>query len=82
MATDVKNTNGAGSGNTGNVKNGRITVAGNKKNYQYQDAPSGNVEYEISKFDLNYAATSNPVDGAGLDDRFDDPRYYVGDATT
>jgi hypothetical protein len=79
MATDV--TNGAGTG-TGSSKNGGITVRANKKNFQYQDSAEGNEEYLIAKFDLKYTDTADPQDAADLADRFDDPRYYQGDAIT
>ena len=75
MATDVTNISGTG---TGSSKNGRITVQSNRNNFQYQDAAQGNDEYLIAKFDLN----TDPVDGTNLSNRFDDPRYYQGDAIT
>lgn len=76
MATDVKNT---AAGDTGNSKNGGITVQANRGNFQYQDAASGNDEYSIAKFDLKYTDTADPKDAADLADRVDDPRYYQGD---
>lgn len=77
MATDVKNIAG---GDTGNVNNGGVTVQGNRNNYQY--ISDGNVLHPIAKFDLQESVTSDPADGAKLVDRFDDPRYYNGDAVT
>lgn len=82
MALDVKNTDGAGGGDTGNTKNGTITVKGNRNNAQQQDAAGGNQLYSIPKFDLSANVTSDPEDGAKLQDRFDDPRYYQGDLVT
>lgn len=79
MATDVKNT---AAGDTGSAKNGGITVQANRNNFQYQDAAAGNVEHLIAKFDLQESVSGDPADGAKLVDRFDDPRYYQGDATT
>jgi len=79
MATDVKNNQGTDSGSG---KNGSITVQANRKNFQYQDSADGNKDYLIAKFDLGANATSDPTDGADLADRFDDPRYYQGDAVT
>lgn len=79
MATDVTNIAGDG---TGSSKNGSITVRASKKNFQYQDAAQGNDEYLIAKFDLKYSDTGDPKDAADLADRFDDPRYYTGDAIT
>ena len=79
MSTDVKNSAG---GDTGNSKNGSITVRGAKSNFQYQDGAVGNNAYSIAKFDLKYTDTSDPLDAADLADRFDDPRYYTGDAIT
>ena len=73
MATDVKNNAG---GDTGSAQNGRITVAGNRNNYQYQDLQEPDQDYTISKFDNGYIDTEDPTDGAALLDRFDDPTYY------
>lgn len=79
MATDVKNN---ANGDTGSSKNGGITVRATKLNFQYQDSAEGNDEYLIAKFDLKYTDTADPKDAADLADRFDDPRYYQGDAIT
>jgi hypothetical protein len=76
MATDVKN---IAAGDTGAVKNGRTVIklgrAGTlAQRFQSLDSP-GYTEFTISGFD-----TSPP--GCVLADRFDDPRYYTGDAIT
>ena len=73
MATDVKNN---AAGDTGASQNGKITVQANRNNYQYQD-PLRLITFTIANFDLNGAGQ-----GTILADRFDDPRYYTGDAAT
>ena len=78
MATEVKN--GAG-GDTGSSLNGRITVKSNRNETQSYD-PADVDQYLIAKFDLKYTDTAVAIDGADLADRFDDPRYYQGDAVT
>jgi len=74
MATDVVNTAGAG---TGSSQNGNITVMGNRNNRQQQAPPLGTQTFLIAGFDLATAGN-----GTDLADRFDDPRYYQGDAVT
>ena len=72
MATlDVKNIDGTDTGNSENI--GRITVKGNRNNTQKQDLAIKPADYAVSKFDS---------EGPKLLDRFDDPRYYQGDAVT
>lgn len=68
MSLDVKNIAGL---NTGNSQNGRVTVKGNRNDHQQQAAAAGPVEYDLEDFD-----NVGPV----MKDRFDDPRYYQGDA--
>lgn len=79
MSTDVKNKAG---GDTGDTLNGQITVRTNRNGYKSQAAAEGNRLYAISKFDLKYTDTSDPTDAFDTADRFDDPRYYQGDAVT
>lgn len=76
MATDVKNFAGLDSGE---AKNGRTVVKLGKagslaQRFAALDSP-GYTEFTIAGFD-----TSPP--GCILSDRFDDPRYYTGDAIT
>lgn len=74
MATDVKNIAG---GDTGNAENGRSVVliaqAGTARVATLDSA--GLSLFSIADFD-------NSPPGCVLADRFDDPRYYTGDAAT
>jgi len=83
MATQVKNLAGGdtGSGNGGNIvvsTGGRGSAAIFKRTLAQGIQP----DYLIAKFDLKYTDTTNPIDGADLEDRLDDPRYYQGDLIT
>ena len=81
MATEVVNTGGTG---TGSSSRGGITVktSGSRTDNSQKLAQGIEEDYLIAKFDLKYTDTAEPIDGADLADRLDDPRYYQGDAIT
>ena len=74
MATDVKN---IAAGDTGSVNNGRsVVLIAHAGTTRIESLDSVGVsQFTIASFDL-----SPP--GCTLEDRFDDARYYTGDAIT
>lgn len=78
MATDVKNTSG---GDSGNSKRGGITVKANRNTNKKLDQGI-HPDYSIANFSQGYGATGDSIDGADLDTRWDDIRFYTGDAST
>jgi len=73
MANTVKNSAG---GDTGQVQNGITTIKTGRTTVQQLNSPGFDDTFDIASFDLN----ATPQDGTNLDERFDDPRYYTGDA--
>lgn len=77
MATDVKNIEASDSGNAVSgrvsVRTRRTSAGGTEKVNQTLDPTLGLVTKTISEFDTTPTNLAN---------RFDDPRYYAGDAAT
>jgi len=74
MTTDIKGTDGTG---TGNVTNGRSAVlTGRAGSVKIQTVNSPGVKV------VTLANVENSADYADLTARIDDPRYYAGDLIT